>query len=186
MKIRRSVWLGIAAAAWLALAGCANAPAVVPLQAPPGQTLPLAAPVAIEIDPSVPQWLNSEFNGYVWTAPLAPVMQEEAFKLFQRVFSEVGPPASLQAPAVTLVIKGSTLINPLMANYYGLATATVFAGADTFARPIGAYSGEGKASAMIYSVAGVHAAFEATFAEIANRMLADPTFVERVRAQPAR
>src|SRR5215470_10252891 len=138
MKIRRSVWLGIAAAAWLALAGCANAPAVVPLQAPPGQTLPLAAPVAIEIDPSVPQWLNSEFNGYVWTAPLAPVMQEEA---------------------VTLVIKGSTLINPLMANYYGLATATVFAGADTFARPIGAYSAEGKASAMIYSVAGVHAAF---------------------------
>jgi len=186
MKIRRSVWLGIAAAAWLALAGCANAPAVVPLQAPPGQTLPLAAPVAIEIDPSVPQWLNSEFNGYVWTAPLAPVMQEEAFKLFQRVFSEVGPPASLQAPAVTLVIKGSTLINPLMANYYGLATATVFAGADTFARPIGTYSGEGNASAMIYSVAGVHAAFAATFTEIANRMLEDPAFVERLRAQPAR
>jgi len=186
MRIRRSAWLGIATSAWLAVAGCANAPGVVSLHAPPGHALPIAAPVAIEIDPSVPQWLSSEFNGYVWTAPLAPVMREEALKLFQRVFSEVGPPASLQTPTVTLVIKGSTLINPLMSNYYGLATVTVFAGADTFARPIGTYSGEGNASAMIYSVAGVHAAFAATFTEIANRMLADPALVERVRTQPAR
>ncbi len=156
---------------------------MVALRAPAGETLPVAANVAIEFDPSLPDFASSEFNGYLWSYPSAPVMQQTALKVFQRVFGQVGTAPSVQQPAVTLWITGSSLINPLMGYYYGRATATAFSGADTSGPPIAEYRGEGKASAMTYSLVGVQKAYEATFIEIANRMLADPAFLKRVRAR---
>jgi hypothetical protein len=143
--------------------------------------LPIAANVAIEFDPSLPDFANSAAGAYLWSYPSAQVMQQAALKVFQRVFGQVGTAPGVQQPAVTLWITGSSLINPAMGDYYGRATATAFSGTDTSGSPIAEYRGEGKASATVYSLVGVQKAFEASFAEIANRMLADPAFLERVR-----
>jgi hypothetical protein len=190
MRVRRSVWFGIVAAAWMAMAGsmagCASAPAVAPLQAPAGETLPLAVRVAVDIDPSVPDLASSEYSGYHWRYPLASIMRQAALNVFQRAFREAGPLASNPQPTITLLIKGTSSINPLMGDYYGQVTAVIFPGADISAKPAGEYNSEGKASATIYSTEGVRLAFEAAFTRLANKMLADPQFLEQLRASPAR
>lgn len=178
--------MNLAGAVMLAtIAGCATAPPTPQLRAPAGESLPIAARVAIEIDRSVPSSSTSEYNGYVWSYPQARLMQQAALHVFDRAFTEVGPAWSLQQPTVTLRITGSSSINPLFAEYYGVATVTAFTGSATFGRPVAEYRGEGKASRIIYSIDGVRAAFEAAFTDVANRMLADGGFLERVRAQPS-
>jgi hypothetical protein len=57
----------------------------------------------------------------------------------------------------------------------------VFAGADTYAMPIAAFNGNGKASQANYSRSGILEAYEAAFAQIANHMLADKALLARIQ-----
>jgi hypothetical protein len=145
---------------------------------PAGVALPISARVAVEPDPSMPQvQMSSAWFSY----PDAQLMQQAALNVFHRLFAEAGPAATVPDPAVTIVLKGNSSLNPTLNEYYANVTATVFAGRDTYAAPLAAFSGAGKASQPNYTRSGILMAYEAAFAQIANKLLADPKFRARVQ-----
>ncbi len=187
---RRHVCLPSVAAALLAaivmmLTGCGTAPSSGPpkLSPPPGVTLPIPARVAVQVDPSMPNTQTVEFRGDTWQYPEAELMQQAAMKVFREMFGEVGTPQSVTAPAITIRLTGYSSVNPIMSEYYATPTATVFAGGDTYAQPLGTFSGNGTASQPNFSRAGVASAYEGGFRQIGNRMLADPSLLARLRGK---
>lgn len=168
----------------LSLAGCANSTSQnwtpqgwVP---PAGVALPFRARVAVEPDPNMP---SLQMAGNDWTYPDSQLMQQAALNVFHRVFTDAGPAASVQDPTITVVLKGSSLLNPTLAEYYATATATFFSGANTYAAPIAVLQGSGRASQPDYVRGGFLMAYEAAFAQLASRMLADPNLVSHLRAE---
>lgn len=146
---------------------------------PPGVALPIATRVAVEADPRMPQ---IQMRSAWWSYPDAQLMQQAALNVFQKVFSDAGPAATVDRPAITIVLKGDSSLNPTLNEYYANATATVFAGADTNAMPIATFNGNGKASQSNYSRSGIREAYEAAFAQIANDVLADTQLLARLQA----
>ncbi|MBL8538970.1 MAG: hypothetical protein JNK68_01235 [Betaproteobacteria bacterium] len=147
---------------------------------PAGMSLPIAARVAVEPDPGMPQ---VQMRSAWWSYPDAQLMQQAALNVFQKLFSDAGPAATVEGPAITIVLKGDSSLNPTLNEYYANATATVFAGADTHAMPIATFNGNGKASQSNYSRSGIREAYEAAFAQIANDLLADKPLLARLRAK---
>jgi len=137
---------------------------------PAGTALPVRGRVAVEPDPSMPQF---EMRTAWWTYPDVHLMQQAALNIFHRLFSDAGPAATVQDPAVTIVLKGNSSLNPTLNEYYANVTATVFKGADTYSMPIAVFKGDGKASEQDYSRSGVLMAYEAAFVQVANKLLAD-------------
>jgi len=147
---------------------------------PPGVKLPLAARVAVEPDPSMPQ---IQMRTAWWSYPDAQLMQQAGLNVFHRVFTEAGPASTVDQPSVTIMLKGDSSLNPTLNEYYANVTATVFAGADTYASPVAAFNGSGKASQSNYSRIGILEAYEAAFAQISGDMLADRQLLERIQAK---
>jgi hypothetical protein len=150
---------------------------------PPGVALPIAARVAVEPDPSMPQ---IQMRTAWWSYPDAQLMQQAGLNVFHRLFSDAGPASTVDRPVITIVLKGDSSLNPTLNEYYANATATVFAGSDTRAMPIAAFNGNGKASQSNYSRSGILEAYEAAFAQIANNLLADKQLLARLRASSAK
>jgi hypothetical protein len=147
---------------------------------PPNVSLPIQARVAVKPDPALPQ---VQMQSAWWTYPDAQLMQQAGLNVFHRLFSEAGPPATVDQPSVTIVLKGDSSLNPTLNEYYANATATVFSGADTYAIPIAVFNGNGKVSQSNYSRSGILEAYEAAFAQIANNLLADKTLLTRIQEQ---
>jgi hypothetical protein len=164
----------------LSLAGCANSTSQTPQgwTPPAGVALPFKARVAVEPDPNMP---SLQMAGNDWTYPDSQLMQQAALNVFHRVFSDAGPAASVQDPAITIVLKGTSSLNPTLAEYYANATATFFSGANTYSAPIAVLQGSGRASQPDYVRSGFLMAYEAAFAQLASQMLADPNLVSRLR-----
>jgi hypothetical protein len=143
------------------------------LTAPPGVTLPIAARVAVQVNPTMPGTQTVEFRGETWQYPDTELMQQAAIRVLREVFTEVGAGQTISAPTITVVLNGSSSVNPVMSEYYANATATVFPGGDTYTQPLGTYSGSGTGSQPNFSQAGIASAYEAAFRQIGNRMLTD-------------
>lgn len=173
----------VAAYLFVGIAACASAPSSGPgrLNAPPGATLPLPARVAVQVNSSMVDTQTVEFRGETWQYADADLMQQAATRVFGQVFQETGTPQSMSAPTVTLLLNGSSSVNPVMSEYYANANATVFQGRNTYVQPIASFSGAGQASQPNFTREGISQAYEAAFREIANLMLADPTLVARLR-----
>jgi hypothetical protein len=165
-------------------AGCATAPsAPTPLVAPPGVELPIRARVAVQVNPTMPGTQTVEYRGEIWQYPDSELMQQAAIRIFREVFVEVGAAQTISAPTVTIVLNGSSSVNPVMNEYYANATATVFPGGNTYTEPLGTFSGSGTGSQPNFSQAGIATAYEGAFRQIASRMLADRGFLSKVRQQ---
>jgi hypothetical protein len=177
------------AAAWLCLftlliAGCASGPAVPPkVTAPPGVNLPVRARVAVQVNPTMPGWQTVEFRGETWQYPDTELMQQAAIRMFRDAFTEVGTAQTVNAPTVTVVLNGSSSVNPVMNEYYANATATVFAGGNTYTEPLARFSGSGTGSQPNFSQAGIATAYEGAFRQIADRMLADGALLSKLRGK---
>lgn len=173
--------LGIAALLWTVACATSNYRDWTPRgwNPPPGTSLPIAARVAVEPDPGM---LRIQIRSAWWSYPDAQLMQQAALNVFQKLFCDAGPAATVENPAVTIVLMGDSSLNPTLNEYYANATATVFAGADTHATPIATFNANGKASQSNYSRSGIREAYEAAFAQIANDLLADRQLLARLRA----
>jgi len=147
---------------------------------PAGIALPLQARVAVEPDPNMPQF---QMRTAWWSYPDVELMQQAGLNIFHRIFSDAGPAATVQDPAVTIVLKGTSSLNPTLNEYYASVTATVFGGADTYSMPLAVFNGDGKASQQNYTRSGVLMAYEAAFAQIGNKLLADPQLLARIQAK---
>jgi hypothetical protein len=145
---------------------------------PAGAALPIKARVAIEPDPSMPQM---QMRTAWWSYPDVQLMQQAGLNVFHRLFTDAGPAATVQDPAITIVLKGTSSLNPTLNEYYANVTATVFPGGNTYTAPLAVFSGEGKASQPNYSRAGVLMAYEAAFAQLANKLLADKLLLARIQ-----
>lgn len=183
---RRPILLTAYALALLVASGCttSNYQSWTPQgwNPPSGVALPLRARVAVEADASMPQ--IQMFTD--WSYPDVHLMQQAGLNIFHRVFSDAGPAATVQNPTVTMVLKGRSSLNPTLNEYYASVTATVFAGTNTSGAPIAVLNGEGKASQQNYSRSGVLMAYEAAFAQIANKLLADQQLLARMQAKTTR
>ncbi len=156
------------------IAGCTTVPSVpTKVTAPPGVTLPVRARVAVQVNPTMPGTQTVEFRGETWQYPDSGLMQQAAIRVLREVFSEVDAAQTLSAPTITVVLNGSSSVNPVMSEYYSNATATVFPGGNTYIQPLGTFSGSGTGSQPNFSQAGIAAAYEGAFRQIGNRMLAD-------------
>jgi|SoimicmetaTmtLMB_FD_contig_31_17298260_length_1024_multi_1_in_0_out_0_1 hypothetical protein len=147
---------------------------------PAGVVLPVRARVAVEPDPAMPQL---EMRTAWWTYPDVQLMLQAGFNIFHRVFSDAGPAASVSDPAVTIVLKGTSSLNPTLNEYYANVTATIFRGADTYSPPLAVFKGDGKASAQNYTRSGILMAYEAAFAQIGNKLLADRQLIALIEAK---
>lgn len=147
---------------------------------PLGVAIPIPARVAVEPDSRMP---TVQMRSAWWSYPDVQLMQQAALNVFHRLFSDAGPATTVADPNVTIVLKGDSSLNPTLNEYYANATATVFAGADTYAMPIAVFNGSGKASQTNYSRSGILEAYEAAFAQIANDLLADRQLLARLQAQ---
>lgn len=166
------------------LAGCGTAPsAPAPLTAPPGAVLPLRARVAVQVNPTMPGTQTVEFRGDTWQYPDSELMQQAAIRVFREAFSEVGSAQSLAVPTITVVLNGSSSVNPVMSEYYANATATVFPGGNTYTQPLGTFSGSGTGSQPNFSQAGIATAYEAAFRQIGNRMLSDRALLTKMKGK---
>ena len=168
------------------LVGCSSAPTSSgppKLTVPPGVTLPIPARVAVEVDPSMTDMQTVEYRGYTWQYADADLMGQAGMKVFREMFTEVGAPQSLSAPVITIRLNGYSSVNPVMNEYYGSPTATIFSGSDTYTQPVAVYSGNGTASQPNFERAGISQAYEAAFREIGNRMLADPSLLMKLRGK---
>jgi len=166
------------------VAGCGTAPSgPAPLTPPPGMELPVRARVAVQINPTMPGWQTVEFRGETWQYPDSELMQQAAIRVFREAFSEVGVAPNMSAPTVTVVLNGSSSVNPVMSEYYANATATVFPGSDTYTEPLGTFSGSGTGSQPNFSQAGIATAYERAFRQIASRMLADRPLLAKMRSR---
>ncbi len=168
------------------IAGCATSPSSgrVTLSAPPGVMLPIRARVAVRVDPDMVNTQTVELRGETWQYPDAELMQQAAKRVFREIFTEVGDAQTMGAPSVTIQLSGSSSVNPVMSEYYASATAKVFIGADTYAPPLGTYSGSGTASQPNFSQGGIATAYEGAFGRIGNLMLADPKVLSKIRGKP--
>jgi hypothetical protein len=168
--------------AWVT--GCATTPAgPTALTAPPGVTLPIRGRVAVQVNPTMPGTQTVEFRGETWQYPDSQLMQQAAIRVFREVFTEVGDAPAMSAPTITVVLNGSSSVNPVMSEYYANATATVFPRGDTYTQPLGTFSGSGTGSQPNFSQAGIAAAYEGAFRQIGNRMLADRALLTQVRGK---
>ncbi len=164
--------------------GCATTPsAPTVLTAPPGVELPIRARVAVQVNPTMPGTQTVEFRGETWQYPDSELMQQAAIRVFREAFSEVGGAQSLGAPTITVVLNGSSSVNPVMSEYYANATATVFPGGNTYTQPLGTFSGSGTGSQPNFSQAGIAAAYEGAFRQIGNRMLADRGLLTKLKGR---
>lgn len=164
--------------------GCAMAPSTPQVvTAPAGVNLPLTARVAVQVNPTMPGTQTVEFRGDTWQYPDSELMQQAAIRIFREVFTEVGAAGTLSAPTVTVMLNGSSSVNPVMSEYYANATATVFPGGDTYTQPLGTFSGAGTGSQPNFSQGGIATAYEGAFRQIANRMLADAALLAKLRAR---
>lgn len=181
---RRTAQAFLGGIALLWLGGCATSSyqnwAPQGWNPPPGLALPIAARVAVEPDPSMPQ---VQMRTAWWSYPDAQLMQQAGLNVFHRVFSDAGPAATVEQPAATIVLKGDSSLNPTLNEYYANVTASVFSGADTRAMPIAVFNGSGKASQSNYSRSGILEAYEAAFAQIANNLLADKQLLARLETK---
>ena len=165
-------------------AGCATGPSTpAKLTAPPGVELPIRARVAVQVNPTMPGTQTVEFRGETWQYPDSELMQQAAIRVFREAFSEVGGAQSLGAPTITVVLNGSSSVNPVMSEYYANATATVFPGGNTYTQPLGTFSGSGTGSEPNFSQAGIAAAYEGAFRQIGNRMLADRGLLTKLKGR---
>lgn len=165
-------------------AGCATAPsAPAPLVAPPGVALPIRARVAVQVNSTMPGTQTVEFRGETWQYPDSELMQQAAIRILREVFSEVGTASTLSAAQITVVLNGSSSVNPVMSEYYANATATVFPGENTYTQPLGTFSGSGTGSQPNFSQAGIATAYEGAFRQIGNRMLADRALLAKMKGK---
>jgi hypothetical protein len=168
----------------LLIAGCATGPYVPPkVSAPSGVTLPVRARVAVQVNPTMPGWQTVEFRGETWQYPDTELMQQAAIRMFREAFTEVGTTQSLSEPTVTVVLNGSSSVNPIMNEYYANATATVFPGGDTYTQPLATFSGSGTGSQPNFSQGGIATAYEGAFRQIADRMLANGALLAKLRGK---
>ncbi len=150
---------------------------------PPGVTLPIRARVAVQVDSTMPGWQTVEFRGDTWQYPDSELMQQAAIRIFREVFTEAGAAQTLGNPTVTVVLNGSSSVNPVMNEYYASATAKVFPGGDTYTQPLGTFSGSGTGSQPNFSQGGIATAYEGAFRQVATRMLANGALLSKLRAQ---
>jgi hypothetical protein len=143
--------------------------------------LPIATRVAVQADPAMPSVQTVEFRGTAWQYADVALMQQAAARVFGQVFQEAGPLPAESNPAITLVLAGSSSLNPVMNEYYANVTVTVFAGADTSAQPIASIAGTGQASQANLADDGIGQAYEGALWQIAYLLLADPHFVAALR-----
>lgn len=175
---------GLLALLLTVMVGCGTAPSgSSPLTAPPGLQLPIRARVAVQIEPTMPGWQTVEFRGETWQYPDSELMQQAALRIFREAFSEVGVAPEMSTPTVTVVLNGSSSVNPVMSEYYANATATVFPGGNTYTQPLGTFSGSGTGSQPNFSQAGIATAYERAFRQIANRMLADRGLLAKMKGK---
>jgi len=123
--------------------------------------------------------VNNKTSAYLCT--FVQLMQEAALNVFHRLFTDAGPAATVHDPTVSIVLKGNSSLNPTLNEYYASVTATVFPGADTYSAPLASFSGDGKASQPNYTRGGILMAYEAAFAQLANKLLADPQLLARIQ-----
>ena len=145
---------------------------------PAGVSLPIKGRVAVEPDPNMPQ---IQMRTAWWSYPDVQLMQQAGLNVFHRLFTDAGPAATVQDPAVTIVLKGNSSLNPTLNEYYASVTATVFPGVDIYAMPLATFSGDGKASQPNYTRSGILMAYEAAFAQLANKLLADTQLRARIQ-----
>ncbi len=172
----------VSCCALLWLAGCGTSPYQDWTQAltlPPGTALPVKARLAVAPDPGMPQ--TGMFGEWSW--PDTQLMQQAALNTFNRVFSDAGPPPTVPQPGGTIVLKGNITLNPTLNEYYAKVTGTLFAGADTYAPPLGVFTGEGKASQPDYARSGVLRAYEAAFEQMSSKMVSDPKVLARIQTK---
>lgn len=185
MKWIRRVAVALAGAVLIgALAGCASSPpagGAARVGSAAGIALPIAARVAVQVDPSMPDTQTVEFRGESWQYDDANLMQEAAMRVFGQVFQEVGTGPTMSAPTLTLQLNGSSSLNPVMNEYFANATVTVFAGANTDVQPIASFAGTGQAGQADFGRGGIEQAYEGAFRQAAELLLMDPHLIASVR-----
>jgi hypothetical protein len=162
----------------LCLGGCAtlrDQPLPKGWNPPPGVQIPIRGRVSLEFDSDVPGPMLREHRD----------MQREAWGVFSRIFTALRFGANMPDPAVTIVLKGHTVLET-WPSYDATATvtATVFLGEDTSTAPLATVTADGVSSGFFERSRSIRRAqaYERALAQVAYKLLADPQLLALIEA----
>jgi hypothetical protein len=167
----------------LCLGGCATPP-YQPLpkgwKPPAGVEIPIRGRVSLEFDSDVPGPMLREHRD----------MQMEAWGVFSRIFTALRFGANMPDPAVTIVLKGHTVLDA-WPSYDATATVTakVFLGEDTSTAPLATVTADGVSSGHFFSFSKESEssrraqAYERALGHVAYKLLADPQLLALIQAE---
>jgi hypothetical protein len=205
----RTVRIAVYGSFLLWLGGCATPYQPFPKgwNPPPGVALPIRARVSLESDP---KWCEPDRQIQTQQMDILGVhdrreavtnggiIRSLAWKVFRRIFTEVGfgasgcDPAltiwpSVRDPAVTIVLRGnsSNIDGWWLHKSNASVTATVFAGEDTSTAPLATFTGEGAIQQALYTAltSRVTEAYEGAIRQVAYNLLADPQVLAAIQAK---